>query len=529
MKRILELENPTARSLGLRTLSLLVTAQRPLSLGELLHALAVRPGVPYFDKYDLRDMEFILENTMGLITIDSDFGSVHMHLTLQQYLANSSDRWFPGAEVELTRICLTYLSYEGVLPTNEDEIDDKKHEYPLMAYAATFWGTHVHNVAMDPEVHAAALNLVSDQDRIAACVRVAWRVDRSMDSWDVRRGLHGIHVCAWFGLSNIIAAMNPKDFDVDLQEPTYDQTALMYACRKGHIEVVRKLMDMKAHLGIRSRRDRTAILEAVAQNNTDIVSLLLQETDLQLDNTYAQEYNRTELLVAADRGYSKMVATLLLDPRVNVDARDIYGRTAIWTAVSQPYQSVVSDILQKRPDANVNLADSMGGRTPLILAAMRNHTEIVELLLKHKANPELVDLDGGGTAILRAVEFGSDDALEILLAHNVDTKCRDGDGRSLLHGAGGQLSGEKLLLLIDHCEEDVNLPDNHGMTPLHEACQKDQAPKAHILLENRAKTDATDKYGRTPLEVAWQHDSGMVLSLLQDNYPHQANFQHGRG
>jgi len=33
---------------------------------------------------------------------------------------------------------------------------------------------------------------------------------------------------------------------VDVREPTYGQTPLMYACRRGHVEVVRQLLDFGA-------------------------------------------------------------------------------------------------------------------------------------------------------------------------------------------------------------------------------------------------------------------------------------------
>jgi ankyrin repeat protein len=63
--------------------------------------------------------------------------------------------------------------------------------------------------------------------------------------------------------------------------------------------------------------------------------------------------------------------------------------------------------------APVNEKDEHLGRTPLIMASMTGHTEIVKMLLERGADPNGTDMEGW-TAIRYAHAYGHDEIVELL-------------------------------------------------------------------------------------------------------------------
>lgn len=518
LQRISDQKLAADRTLGLKSLSRIVCAHRPLSLSELQHVLAVEPGSTVFDRYLDYDQEEILSSTAGLVTVDSDKNAVRLvHATLQEYFhhGNNRNRWFPQAEVEMASACLTYLNFDdfSTLSEREEEFDAQKEEYPFLAYASQYWGVHVHDAGFDPDIQAAAVRLIKEPRRVAAYIRASWFIDRGSASWDVRREVDGLHVCAWFGLSSIIPALDQEELDIDVQETTYGQTPLMYACRAGHVEMVQNLLERGASINIVSARGRTALFEAILHNREHVVDILLNRKELQINAVNGKEYNRTALILAVRLGYVKIVASLLEHDEININHQESSGITALYLACYKGDVSIVQ-LLLKKSEIDVNRVDLMSGRSPLILAAERDHTIIVELLLNSGANPMVKDRQGGGTALLRAAEYGHISVIETMLKYEVDLHCRDVDERTMLHGASAR-GWPDIVRFLKANGLDPNARDKNDLTPLHEACCNGQVEVVKVLLEVGADKSPTDCFKRTPFTCAWQYGHLPILEILK--------------
>jgi ankyrin repeat protein len=71
----------------------------------------------------------------------------------------------------------------------------------------------------------------------------------------------------------------------------------------------------------------------------------------------------------------------------------------------------------------VNQCDSQG-RTPLYWAAIKGHTAMVQLLLKHRANAN-VEFFREGTMLHGAVVNGDETTVQLLLEHGADVNTKD--------------------------------------------------------------------------------------------------------
>lgn len=425
----------------------------------------------------------------------------------------------------MAHICLTYLNFDALSqPRKEVENFDTK-QYPFIAYASQHWGDHVREAGLDlhTDIRDLALPLVNEPLRLAAYMQAAWATDASgYDGWDVCEGVTSLHVFAWFGLASMIPNLIQMGLDVDVREPTYGQTPLMYACRRGHVQVVRQLLDFGARVHKVSARGRTAMFEAVAQNNEDVVEILLAKHELvtrskldlkAVNSVNSKEFGQTALMLAAQLGYFGIVQILLEHPDTDVNQLDTYGSTALSLAAAMGSDDVVK-LLLKKPGVDVNIVDHVAGRSALIRAAELNECEIVKLLLESGAKPDVKDRQDGGTAIMRATDYGHTSVIKTMLQYGVNYQGKDDSGRGLVHSASVSGLPDMIKLFVEK-GLDQNLQDRNGFTPLHDASRNGRPEVIESLLELSADPTIKDSFGRTPLVVAWQYGETDIMNILQ--------------
>ena len=547
MQRI-QAQESEDRNRAYKILGLITRARRPLSLKELQHALAVidLQDDENYTETDILDAidepKAILGATSALVILENNGSEVRLvHRSLEDYLhlKENREKWFSTAEIDIAKACMTYLDL--VLPrkpSSDDYFASKNTGYPFLQYASQYWGEHVRDAELNTEhggadALAAVLRLISDPQRKDACMQAAWVTNPGgYDTWDVRRNVDKLHICAWFGLHTVLSEIDPGEGLVDVVEPKYGQTPLMYACRKGHFEVTRQLLRLGASQQKVSANGRTALFEAVLGHHTggivrpatkpskhsEVVKLLVATTpqDLDVNTVHKQEFNRTALMLAARLGDLEIIQILLNHQDIKIDLQDLNGMTALYLAARETNYDVVELLL--KASASIETVDFHAGRSALRCAAERDHHFIVDLLLQYGADPRLQDREGG-TAMLRAVNRGAKQALETMMSYPIDLQCADEDGQSLLHGAARNGYHEIARLLMEDrtsLEKGLspNIRDKFDMTPLHDASQRGELAVLSVLLEKGADPSAVDRFGRTPFTVAWQYGRPNIMSVL---------------
>jgi len=129
-----------------QVLSWISHAVRQLTVKEVQYALAVEPDDTDMDEEALPDEDLLVSACAGLVTIEQESNIIRLvHYTVQQYFERTRMHLFPTAEMEITRTCLTYLSFDtfaaGHCPS-DDEMKIRLRENPLLHYAAHYWGRH---------------------------------------------------------------------------------------------------------------------------------------------------------------------------------------------------------------------------------------------------------------------------------------------------------------------------------------------------------------------------------------------------
>lgn len=188
-------------------------------------------------------------------------------------------------------------------------------------------------------------------------------------------------------------------------------TPLHWAVERGHLPVVRLLVEAGANVDARRGDGRTPALVAVfgfhrywrREDKPDILQVLLDS---------GAEYS---LLIAAAVGDAKRVREMLRSDSSSVNTLDPVGRRPLSGAVENENSEIVRMLLEAGADPNAREL-LCGGGLSLRVACARGEADAVALLLDYGANPEL-GMDSGGACIEIAIDGGHDRVTSMLYAH----------------------------------------------------------------------------------------------------------------
>lgn len=183
-------------------------------------------------------------------------------------------------------------------------------------------------------------------------------------------------------------------------------------------------------------------------------------------------------------------------------------------AVSRQDLETVRKIL-KENSAVVEVMDKFG-LTPLMVAAQKGCTDVMEILLEFNADPEYPNTSGK-TCLMIACYAGQEEAARLLRQHGALWETRDKNGLTAVHWAadGGH---DDLLLWLVRDGGPVDIQDNvNGWTPLMRvACLTGNDEVAEVLIAKGADINKIDKSGKTVLMAASMNGHFNLVRLLVD-------------
>ena len=191
-----------------------------------------------------------------------------------------------------------------------------------------------------------------------------------------------------------------------------------------------------------------------------------------------------ELMSAAKEGRFQIV-TNLVDAGVDLDGVDACGNSALMYAAGNGHLDFVTTLVQA--GANVNRQGIEFGHTALHWATIARHTLIVRSLLEAGADPDLTTL-GGYTPLQIAASNGDADIVNILIDHDANVHLFNNDGESAFTEAARKGHEAIVELLLDN-GVDVNVLSPNGgrdYSPLMCASAGGHARIVEILLARGA-------------------------------------------
>ncbi|CAF0726075.1 unnamed protein product [Brachionus calyciflorus] len=347
--------------------------------------------------------------------------------------------------------------------------------------------------------------------------------------------------------------------NVNTYSAEFKETALTLASYKGHVDVVRYLLEKGADCEHKTDEMHTALMEACMDGHVEVAKILIENgasvnmppdafespltlaacgghvelADLLIDNHADLEERNDEgytpLMEAAREGHEEMVALLLFhDADINA-ITDETQETALTLACCGGCYEVAKFLLEAGADPNLGNAS-----TPLMEAAQEGHLELVQLLIKAGANVNKFytalitngqnsnqNITSCESALSLACENGHTDVVAALIKAGAESDRPDPDkGYTPLMKAArsGQLC--TVQYLVNNCSVDLNKTSkNNESTALSFACANGHMQVIEFLLQNGANPLHVLKDNTTCLIEASKNGHVKIVELLIDwNY-----------
>jgi len=198
-----------------------------------------------------------------------------------------------------------------------------------------------------------------------------------------QKGLTPLHVAAanrQLGAAQVLVALRSK---LDAKSST-GQTPLHVAVRNGDARIVSLLLTNRAPVNARDNFGNTPLL------------LALQSSDAEALDAAGGLGSKTMTSSGVAMGSLKVqqlqLATLLVQNRADVNARNRAGATPLAQAVRLGNEPVVDLLLTSGADPNVG--EAANGKTPLHVAAGRGQLAMVQSLIRSRAAVDATDARG---------------------------------------------------------------------------------------------------------------------------------------
>jgi len=280
--------------------------------------------------------------------------------------------------------------------------------------------------------------------------------------------------------------MQVEDFAADVNQPdVHKMTALHYSAKRGHLAVVKYLVE------------RNAALEV--PNGT----------------------GQSPLAAAAQSGQAEVVDHLILS-NANPNSEADHGVRPLHRAAGAGHDGVVRMLLKGRADPLAIDGFLMEGA--IHHASREGHSDVVRTLVGSVTRPTIREDDEVQAEYAQALRaMTSTSTSEIagicgLRAQSIDEGNSRGETALHLAAANGKIDCVWVLLKMGTAgwkQWWIERKDGRsGDTSLHRACAESQAEVVRLLLDEKANPSLTNNLGRTPMHLAVKAGDATIIKYL---------------
>jgi ankyrin repeat protein len=211
------------------------------------------------------------------------------------------------------------------------------------------------------------------------------------------------------GHAHIVKSLLDKPgIDIDAKSANWI-TALNFACRAGHLEVVKLLVAAGARVNPQAKNEWGALVSAVFEAHLQVVKYLVEEAGADVQCTGPD--GMTVLIMAAGMGHVDVVEYLRGRQDIDIDAKSEKGHTALGYACLQGHLEVAKLLVAAGARVNYQTSNDWG---PLVSAAWGGHLQVVKYLVEEAGADVRCAGPDGSTALSMAECQGHADVAQYL-------------------------------------------------------------------------------------------------------------------
>ena len=319
-------------------------------------------------------------------------------------------------------------------------------------------------------------------------------------------GVTPLFMAAQNGHSDTVSILLQANANPNLQADD-GVTPLLMAAQNGHSDTVSILLQANANPNLQKDNGVTPLFVAAQNGHSDTVSILLQAN---ANPNFQADDGVTPLLMAAQSGHSDTVS-ILLQANANPNLQKDNGVTPLFMAAQNGHSDTVSILLQANADPNLQ---KNGGITPLYIAAKHGHSDTVSILLQANADPNLQTDDGhSGTPLMVACLKSHPQIVQLLQTNGADSNVqKHSNGLTALMCAchTGCLESTELLVMSG---ADPSMVDSRGLTALDIAVSSGHDDIIDLIQAIKLSQSSTTSPVLTATEIATTIDNKAMASL----------------
>lgn len=276
-----------------------------------------------------------------------------------------------------------------------------------------------------------------------------------------------------------------------------------------------------------------------------------QETEKLREALYAKDFNAARAALAANANPNESYpenkpwlfialehgldwAELFYENGADLETRNSSGFTALLALTDNRKHDTMRWLLKHGADANhvgnggftalllayihddalaVKILKDAGAREDIFTHSVSGNAAALRDLLATGADPNLLN-SGGRSALSYAAGFGRADCVRVLLEFRAHINHRNPHhgGTALLNATKSDLPNKiEILSTLIASGADVNIPDNHGITPLISAAFRQDNDAVKLLVESGANVNARSKIGARALSYVTDAETEALL------------------
>ncbi|XP_048245222.1 ankyrin repeat domain-containing protein 50-like [Haliotis rufescens] len=260
-----------------------------------------------------------------------------------------------------------------------------------------------------------------------------------------KRGDNILHCACWGGEVEMVKYILSHDMEDINSRGCKKRTPVMAAALRGHKEVVELLVGEGADVSLVSERGANILHLACRGGNVEVVKYILSQDMVGINSRGWKK--RTPVMAAALHGHKEMVE-LLVGEGADVSLVSKAGNNILHTACRGGDVEVVKYVLSQ----DMVRINSRGWqkRTPVMVAALRGHKEVVELLVGEGADVSLVSERGANILHLACLGGHVEVVKYVLSQDKVGINAKNNKGQTAAKIAISQDRKDMLDLLVSH-------------------------------------------------------------------------------
>lgn len=568
----IQTQKPGHRRLAQQVVHWLSSAFTQMTIEQLRQALAVRNGDSKLDSESLPEVDALIPVCQGLVKIDRESKVIRLaHYTTQIFFDGIRSASFPDVHQDIATTCLTYLMFDTFeqgpcqfISSRAFDIGGARGEIksssilarriahnPLMFYAAHHWGDHARGTP-EKAIESHILTFLKMPQRLASAIQARYvGSEYQYDGALKATGSLALHVVVCFGLEHILQRLLGTLSKIEINGiDCRGKTALHWAVESRSTNIAQLLLQAGADLDSPIRGEKSLsnrmIMGAgakISEWKWRVGNELDEETFAKGDLVYiAVESNQDVLL-------SNYISKCTSGSEVKKRANNVLCKASL---LDKP------DLIELALGlgADIDTRDHQG-KTPLIVAVERLHSDAVQTLTSKGASTNMKYGSGGETYLLQqAIESQGvfDDRLTLVRKFfvttleerhfgkrprqtpaNSDVVDKLGDvfrskptlplpqntaqyRRFLVALHEDRTQGQIIEALLDH-EADLSVKTPNGQTLLHLGICS--ASRLDIILKDSQKNvrkipdvNAKDAKGRTALHYAAAAGNSAAMQTL---------------